>query len=66
MVARWYRPPELILGQQYDEKVDVWSLGCVFAELVYAFSPENKDQSKRYLFKGTSCYPQSPRKMSSD
>ena len=66
MVARWYRPPELILGQQYNEKVDVWSLGCVFAELVYVFRPENKDPSKRFLFKGTSCYPQSPRKMSSD
>jgi mitogen-activated protein kinase 1/3 len=65
MVARWYRAPEIILGQQYDEKVDVWSLGCVFAELVYSFGSGDQNGSKRYLFKGTSCYPQSPKPISS-
>lgn len=32
VVTRWYRAPELLLGSSYDYKVDVWALGCVFAE----------------------------------
>lgn len=28
-----YRAPEVILGCPYDEKIDVWSLGCIVAEL---------------------------------
>lgn len=34
-VTRWYRPPELLLGaRQYSTAVDIWSVGCVFAELM--------------------------------
>jgi serine/threonine protein kinase len=30
-----YRAPELLLGDfQYDRKVDVWVVGCIFAELL--------------------------------
>ena len=30
----WYRAPEILLGQKhYTEAVDVWSLGCIYAEL---------------------------------
>jgi glycogen synthase kinase 3 beta len=33
--SRFYRPPELILGANfYSPQVDVWSMGCVIAELV--------------------------------
>mmetsp|Transcript_29155 Transcript_29155/g.75020 ORF Transcript_29155/g.75020 Transcript_29155/m.75020 type:complete len:358 (+) Transcript_29155:290-1363(+) len=33
--SRYYRAPELIFGAtQYDSKIDVWSYGCVFAELI--------------------------------
>ena len=33
--ARWYRPPELLFGSTcYGPSVDVWALGCVFAELL--------------------------------
>ena len=35
VVTRWYRAPELILLQEnYTEKIDVWSVGCIFAELL--------------------------------
>jgi hypothetical protein len=35
VMTRWYRPPEVILlNNNYDMKVDIWSLGCVFAELL--------------------------------
>ena len=31
--ARAYRAPEVILGCPWDQKVDIWSLGCILAEL---------------------------------
>jgi serine/threonine protein kinase len=31
--SRSYRAPEVILGLRYDTKVDIWSLGCILAEL---------------------------------
>ena len=35
VVTIWYRAPELLLGaRHYTPAVDVWSLGCMFAELV--------------------------------
>ncbi|XP_024974937.1 protein IMPAIRED IN BABA-INDUCED STERILITY 1-like [Cynara cardunculus var. scolymus] len=34
VVTLWYRPPELLLGStNYGPYVDMWSVGCVFAEL---------------------------------
>lgn len=34
MVTLWYRPAELLLGaKEYDVSVDVWSAGCVIAEM---------------------------------
>lgn len=33
--TRWYRAPEVILlNGNYDDKVDIWALGCIFAELL--------------------------------
>lgn len=35
VVTRWYRAPELILIEKnYNSKIDVWSLGCIFGELL--------------------------------
>ena len=36
VVTRWYRPPELMLSADgsYDESVDIWSIGCIFAEML--------------------------------
>merc|ERR1711957_513625 len=31
--ARWYRAPEIIIREKYDHQVDVFSLGCIMAEL---------------------------------
>lgn len=33
MQSRSYRAPEVILGCRYDYKIDLWSLGCIIAEL---------------------------------
>jgi cyclin-dependent kinase 7 len=33
--VRWYRPPELLWGStSYGPAVDIWAMGCVFAELM--------------------------------
>ena len=35
VITLWYRPPELLLGAEtYGPAVDVWSAGCIFAELL--------------------------------
>jgi cyclin-dependent kinase 7 len=35
VVTRWYRAPELLLGaSQYSTGIDIWSIGCIFAELM--------------------------------
>ena len=31
--SRFYRAPEILLGQSYSFPIDMWSLGCVVAEL---------------------------------
>lgn len=35
VVTRHYRAPEVILGMEYTENVDVWSVGCILAEIVW-------------------------------
>ncbi|KAG9312915.1 kinase-like domain-containing protein [Chiua virens] len=35
VITRWYRPPELLFGcRYYGTAVDIWSVGCIFAELM--------------------------------
>lgn len=35
VVTLWYRSPELLLGvTTYDSSVDIWSIGCIFGELL--------------------------------
>lgn len=35
VVTRWYRAPEVVLSSaNYTESIDLWSVGCVFAELM--------------------------------
>lgn len=62
VVTRWYRAPELILLEKdYTKAIDVWSLGCIFAELLGMIkenAPTFLDRSP--LFPGTSCFPLSP------
>ena len=41
VITLWYRPPELLLGSTksadgYGTSADVWSIGCILAELLYA------------------------------
>eukprot|EP00792_Barthelona_sp_PAP020_P004630 TRINITY_DN2249_c0_g1_i1.p1 TRINITY_DN2249_c0_g1~~TRINITY_DN2249_c0_g1_i1.p1 ORF type:complete len:362 (-),score=76.50 TRINITY_DN2249_c0_g1_i1:164-1249(-) len=34
VATRWYRSPELLIGAKYTNAVDIWAVGCVFAEMV--------------------------------
>mmetsp|Transcript_27541 Transcript_27541/g.60979 ORF Transcript_27541/g.60979 Transcript_27541/m.60979 type:complete len:359 (+) Transcript_27541:1-1077(+) len=56
VVTRWYRAPEIILAQSYGKAVDIWSLGCIFAELLGLMRENIGDyQRRRALFPGESC-----------
>ncbi|XP_014673642.1 PREDICTED: cyclin-dependent kinase 2-like [Priapulus caudatus] len=45
VVTLWYRSPEILLGSRfYSTAVDVWSIGCIFVEMV----------NKKVLFAGDS------------
>lgn len=34
-ITLWYKPPELLLGaSEYSAAADIWSVGCIFAELL--------------------------------
>lgn len=43
----WYRPPEHLMGlQQYTKAIDLWSIGCIFAEMIARkpfFAGEDED-----------------------
>ncbi|KAK4485884.1 hypothetical protein RD792_008535 [Penstemon davidsonii] len=44
VVTLWYRAPEILLGSHhYSTPVDVWSVGCIFAEMELASVVPNLD-----------------------
>ncbi|KAK1427295.1 hypothetical protein QVD17_15978 [Tagetes erecta] len=46
VVMRWYRAPKLLLCcENYGTSIDIWSVGCIFAELL----------GRKPLFPGTEC-----------
>lgn len=56
VATRWYRAPELLVGDtQYGPGVDVWAIGCVFAELVRgeALWPGKSDVDQLFLIRKT-------------
>ena len=62
VVTRWYRAPEVILLQKdYGHSLDIWSIGCIFAELLSMLKANNTTvMNRKPLFPGHSCYPMSP------
>lgn len=53
VVTRWYRAPEIILAQPYTTAVDIWSVGCIVAEL-FGMQQENiaDRHDRRPIFPG--------------
>ena len=61
VVSRIYRSPEIILLEKYyDTGVDIWSMGCILAEMLISLHWTNTKVSN--LFPGNSCFPLSPAK----
>jgi len=48
----WYRAPEVSLGLGYSEAVDVWSAGCIAAEIFSALNDTGREPRHRALFSG--------------
>lgn len=53
VATRWYRAPEIITMNNYGEAVDVWSIACVFAELLELNMADMK--VIKPLFPGQAC-----------
>jgi len=50
VVTLWYRAPELLLGvTKYKAKVDIWSAGCIFIELLTRQSPFPGNNEKHQM-----------------
>ncbi|CAH0482621.1 unnamed protein product [Peronospora belbahrii] len=62
VVTRWYRAPEIIFrDHDYSAAIDVWSIGCIFAELLSMQKSSVPSHYQREpLFPGVSCFPLSP------
>merc|ERR1719214_199127 len=49
VVTLWYRAPDVLMGsRKYSTPVDIWSVGCIFAEMVNGrpLFPGNADQDQ--------------------
>jgi len=55
VITLWYRPPELLLGAvQYGPAIDMWSVGCILAELLAkraVFPGRNEIDQLELIFK---------------
>ena len=56
VVTRYYRAPELLLGSQdYNIAIDMWSVGCILAEMLQSLESTTSPQPhERVLFEGIS------------
>jgi serine/threonine protein kinase len=59
VVTLWYRAPDILLGSKnYTTSVDIWSVGCIFAEIVtrkalFAGEDERGQLKKIFQIRGT-------------
>ncbi|KAJ1735611.1 cyclin-dependent kinase 5 [Coemansia biformis] len=64
VVTLWYRAPDVLMGsRQYDTSIDLWSVGCIFAEMATGrpfFAGTSIDDQILHIFKimGTPVDPQ--------
>lgn len=58
VVTLWYRAPEVLLSQPYASSVDIWSVGCIMAEMyrrhpLFSGSSEGDQLDKIFQIIGT-------------
>ena len=55
VVTLWYRAPDILMGSKdYNTSVDIWSVGCIFAEIVTKkplFPGKNEEDQLNKIFK---------------
>jgi serine/threonine protein kinase len=55
VVTLWYRPPDVLLGStNYTTSIDIWSAGCIFAEMFIGrplFPGKNNEDQLFLIFK---------------
>lgn len=53
VATRWYRAPEIMLNwMHYNKTVDIWSVGCIMAELITGKTLfPGTDRKKHFIFK---------------
>ncbi len=62
VVTRWYRAPELLCLAPYGKAVDMWSVGCIFAELLTQsvfFRGDNPAHQLELIISKLGCPPRS-------
>lgn len=56
VVTLWYRAPDVLMGsRKYSTQVDIWSIGCIMAEMItsHPLFPGTSDQDQLHrIFKG--------------
>eukprot|EP01038_Epipyxis_sp_PR26KG_P010090 gene10090-13562_t len=56
VVTLWYRAPDVLMGsRKYSTPVDIWSIGCIFAEMVNGtplFTGTSEDSQLDTIFRG--------------
>ena len=62
VATRWYRAPEVCLQGEYNTQMDIWSIGCIFAELLSILrnNVTNIFKTPTILFPGKCNFPLSP------
>lgn len=58
VVTLWYRAPEVLLNQSYTSAIDIWSAGCIIAELfenraLFPGASEKNQLERIFNFTGT-------------
>jgi len=55
VVTLWYRAPDILMGSKdYSTPIDIWSIGCIFAEMMNGkpLFPGNSEQDQlKKIFK---------------
>ena len=57
IATRWYRAPELLVGDtSYGKGVDIWAIGCIFAEILNGQPLFPGDTDIDQLYKIIKCF----------
>ena len=58
VVTIWYRAPELLLGSRhYTKAIDIWAIGCIFAELLLLKPLFKGEEAKSKCLHSYALYP---------